>query len=873
MSATSLFLKFSAGLIVVGAVATGTGSFFAWKKVQQIQKTLPPIEQLLQYKPMEPSEIFSRSGEKIGEIFTERRYPLEYKEMNPLIVDAFIAAEDMRFFDHWGVDVIGIGRAAFRYISKSSGNVQGGSTITQQLAKNILLTRERTVERKIKDILLAIEIEKVLPKEKILELYLNTIFLGNNSYGIEAAARNYFRKGNRELNLAEATLIAGLAPAPSAYNPVEDQQKAKARQKFVLDQLTKMGRITPEQAKAAYSQKIDVFRAESPNATAAPYFFAEVRKQLDSLLESHKLSSEGYRIHTTVDLTLQQETQRIIQEKLKDFGSKRTFRGATKQHGAEFEIALKEIITQQHPEDSIVNAVVTNSFPEHGFLGIVSAKGLGLLLEEDHTWALSNSNESTATETSPSGRPSPKTFTNLLKVGDQVRVRLISRKTPTRIAQNLDSVQVLSKYLALFPKNGMKPEVKFFELADSDDVEAAAVVANGETGEVLAMVGGHDFSETQFNRASQSKRQVGSSVKPLYYAMALDHGFSPASLLDSPPIVIGDWRPENYTKEFTGRATLRRSLIQSYNIQSIQLTQALGLQKCVQHFERLGLDWDIKNGGFSLALGSGGATLVQMTQAYTPFANQGRLQQLHYISKILDRQGNVVFSWENNADKLSAAPIKKMFVEETQKQESKDGDADEPNTPHEINNTNAPRYYWKFDPKNPLQVLSPAATFSINNVLQDVIKQGTGTAAQGVSPSAGGKTGTTNAYTDAWFLGFVPGYVGGVWIGFDDPVKSLGPGSTGGKIAAPFWREIMKKVVETQPQKSLPEPEGVRWVKIDTNTGKPSQSGLSMPMVQGTEPESPHARNALGVLGVDSNTHSPESNKEDADTSALRSQF
>lgn len=854
MNLASVILRFIIGLLVLTISAAGGITYMAWQYVKEVEKKLPSAEKLITYQPIEPTQILSKDGQKIGEIFTERRYPLEYKDMNPMVVNAFVAAEDMRFFEHIGVDFNGLARAGLRFLSKSNGPVQGGSTITQQLAKNLLLTREKTVERKVKDILLAMRVEKILPKEKILELYLNTLFLGNNSYGIEAAARNYFRKSSSELSLAEASLIAGLAPAPSTYSPVENQQKAKVRQRFVLDQLLKMGKINLDQANSAYAQPLRVFRAESPNVKAAPYFFSEVKKQLDAILPQGSLAREGYSIHTTIDMTLQQEAQRIVQEKLLEYENKKTFKGPSKRLGENFDVALRELINQPQNDDETVLAIATQSFPELGAIGVVSAQGIGLLLIDDHKWLLASA--------PPIGTTPEDSFATILKPGDVVQVKRILRKTPKRLASNMDRIQSLSKYLSYFSSDTAKSEIGFFELTNVEGVEASALVANSATGEVLAMVGGHDFAVTQFNRAAQAKRQVGSSVKPLYYSMALDHGFSPASLLDSPPIVIGDWRPENYTKEFTGRATLRRSLVQSYNIQSIQLAQALGLRKCSDHFAHLGLDWDAKNGGLSLALGSGSATLVQMAQSYTPFVNEGRIQELHYISKIVDRKGQEMYSWEKNSDKLSAVPVKIPKIHEPEDPEAQNKSSDD-----------APVRFWKYDATHPKQVISPAAAFVMYNLLQDVVKFGTGTAAQGASPYAAGKTGTTNNYTDAWFLGVLPGFVGGVWVGFDDATKSMGTNAAGGKVAAPFWREIMKKVAEIYPIKPLAEPPGVRWVKVDPNTGKLSASGTSVPVIDGTEPGSPGARNALGVLGVDSNADSPSASPEETDTSALRSSF
>jgi penicillin-binding protein 1A len=854
---SSLIIKFFIGLTILGTACAGGAAYVAWQYIKSAEAKLPPVEKLTNYEPIEPTLVLARDGTKIGEIFTERRYPIAFKEMNQTIVDSFLAAEDARFFEHSGVDYFGVGRAIVHYLRQSK-NRQGGSTITQQLAKNVLLTRERTIERKLKDILLAQRIEKMIPKEKILELYLNTIFLGNNSYGIEAAARNYFRKPSRDLDLAESALIAGLAPAPSAYSPVESQQKAKARQRFVLDQLVKGGKISSTAANAAYAKPLKIFRAESPNAKAAPYFFAEVKKELEGLFSQEKLTSQGYRVYTTVDPTLQQHAQQSVENSLKAFELSRSFKGPLKRHGEQFEADLKELAERPLSDSDQVTAFVVDSYPEIGAFAIVSQSGLGLLLSDDHGWTIASSRAA--------GKSPEETFTQVLKIGDEVHVKQLDRKTPKKVSANLKKLQELGKYLKYFPQGIVKGELKYYELSDTEGIEAAALIADAKKGEVLAMVGGHDFSATQYNRATQAKRQVGSGVKPLYYSMAFDNGFSPASLIDSPPIVIGDWRPENYSKEFTGRATLRRSLVQSYNIQSIQLAQALGLQKCAQQFHKLGLDWSAQDGGLSLALGAGSATLLSMVQAYTPFANTGRISPLHYIQRVEDRKGNVVLSWDKNAEKLTPHPITASAARENKQKD------EENRTPEESESSTKVKRFWEFNPQDHLQVLSPQAAFVAATTMQEVIRQGTGTAAQGVSPFAAGKTGTTNNYADAWFMGFVPGMVGGVWVGFDDSTKSMGAGSSGGKVAAPFWQAIMAKAVELYPPQPWVEPENIRWTSVDLNTGKPIQNGIKIPAVLGAEPTSPTARNALGVLGIDSNGTSEQGN-EDHDTSALRNGF
>lgn len=845
----------------VMALVSGVGVIFVVKQyIARIDESLPPVSKLETYVPPTPTEIYSRDGEKIGELFDEKRYPVALNKISPLLIKAFLAAEDSRFYEHKGIDYQGIMRAGINYFLKK-GNKQGGSTITQQLAKNLLLTKERTFDRKIKDILLAQKIEKSFSKEKILELYLNNLFLGNNSYGVEAAARNYFRKGNKDLTLAEAAIIAGLAPAPSAYAPTDNLEKAKVRQKFVLEQMIKSHWATEADATKAFQQKLKIYRAEAPNSQAAPYFLIEVKKQLENSIKLEGLTSAGYKINTTVDMRLQRFAQTKVKEFLKIHENRKGFKGPVKRHGSNFEVAAKRIVNApvDSEDEDLERAMVVDLIPNLDAAIVVSRSGLGILIVEDHTWALKIVGKSREHKMMD--------FADVLNVGDEVNVRKINRTAPRRIAKSSERLlTIYDKYAHLYLNSQSNKELRFLRLNDTEQVEASALVMHAQTGEVLAMIGGSSFENNEFNHATQARRQVGSSVKPLYYAYAMDHGFSPASQIDSPPIVIGDWKPENYSKEFNGRTTLRTSLIQSHNISSVQIFQALGATQVSQHFRKLGLDWP--EADLSLALGSGEATLLQMVHAYSPFSNQGKLTEPLYITSIEDRDGNVLYDTTNSILRVSLAPQPKnksvkMQVGLNAKQKIK---------PESTANKK----------KADLQIISPEAAYVTMRVMQDVIRFGTGTRAAGIS-NAAGKTGTTNGYSDAWFMGVLPGLVSGVWVGFDDQRKSLGgTEGTGGRMAAPLWREIMSEVTRLYPQSEWTEPEGVTRIRIDPETGLLALGGggIVVPVVNGTEPGAPGAKNALGLSAFDKSTNSKndsednsQTESENSDTSSLRSAF
>ena len=818
----------AAGLVVL--LSLGVAVFFSYRK---LSSSLPDAKSLLSHQNSEPSVILDRDGKKIGELFDERRYPKQLDEINPLLIKCFMASEDSRFYDHHGVDWIGFTRATLHFVTRSRSK-QGGSTLTQQLAKGLLLTSERTVERKLKDILLALRIEKEMSKDQILELYLNTLFLGNQSYGVESASLNYFRKKNKSLSLAESALIAGLAPAPSAYAPNVHFQRAKVRQKFVLDQMQKLGWATPAEVKAAQNETLKIFDASNPNTKVAPYFFIEVKKILEDELKIPDLAKAGYRIHTTLDVPTQRAAVLGVQKLLKEFEGKKGFKGPIRRHGKKFHEALENMLgsvdasvaqedeelesspaesaevggakeagksakkekAAAKPEDTMT-AIVVDLIPQWDAAAVVTERGIGLLNALEHRWALRPVSQGTESGVLD--------FANILKVGDEVNVSKSAREFPTKKFSGEAAYKDLLKYQEMFSAGAEEPA--YYLLTDAEGIEASALAMEATTGNVLAMVGGESFERNQFNRATQAKRQVGSSVKPLYYSLALSHGFSPASKIDTPPLVIGDWKPENYSKEFTGRTTLRTSLIQSFNISSLQLFQALGSSKVSAHFKKYGFHWP--TGDLSVALGSGSASLLQMVQAYSPFANQGNIQQARYITKIEDRNGQSVY--ESRIRSLRIEPVPETHV------------------------------------------LSPAAAFVTTRVMQDVVRFGTGTRASGV-PFASGKTGTSNNYRDAWFLGVTPYLVGGVWVGFDDPQKSMGSEGTGGRMAAPIWREMMleayKRDLASHPKHTAdyPEPPGVSYVNVDLSSGDLSPGGTRLPMVVGSEPNSPGARNALGIM-------------------------
>ena len=813
-----LILVLGGGIVVTGAAAIG--GTLAYKYVKKIEATLPPVDKLKSYTPALPTQIFSSEGTKIGELFEEKRYPVALSEVSPLLVKSFLASEDARFYEHSGVDPQGLARAALAHFLKT-GAKQGGSTITQQLVKNVLLTRERTVERKLKDILLALKIEKSFSKDEILEMYLNTIFLGNNSYGVEAAARNYFRKSSKKLKLAEAALIAGLAPAPSAYAPTENFEKAKTRQRFVLDRLVQNGWVSKKEADDAYAETLTVHHSETPNTRAAPYFLMEVKKQLEDELQLDNLLTSGYRVQTSLNLPLQRQTQNAVSNYLEQFESKKAFHKPIARHGSQYAAVLEKLARSgwSAEDEEDIRGIVIDLNPALDIALIATQTGPGVLLAEDHRWALRAAAHKKSSNI--------QDFADILAIGDEVHLKKIESKFPKRLGKVSKFFAEHAETLKLYGMTEDNLKASTYQLTDTEGIEAAAVIMDAQSGDILSLVGGSSFQSSQFNRATQALRQVGSSVKPLYYGLAMDHGFSPASRIDSPPIVMGDWKPENYDKEFTGRTNLRTSLVHSYNISSIQLFKALGINLAANHFKKLGLPWDDVN--LAHALGAGSATLLQMVQAYSPFANSGRITEAHFIKAIENRDGETIVTATD--PRLRAAPVLTAKAQALSRTEKAIASS---NQPADANN-------------DPRQMLSPAAAYVMTRVMQDVIRFGTGSRAQGI-PFAAGKTGTTNGYTDAWFIGVTPRLVCAVWVGFDDARKSLGGEGTGGKMAAPLWKQVMEPAVKLYPSTEWKVPDNIVTVRVGFGGEKMvGTGGIAMPAVAGTEPGSSGSRDALGL--------------------------
>ncbi len=660
-------VKISVTVIMVLATATiGLGALLYVYFTQNI----PSIESLRKYDPPVITTVYADNGESIGEFFAERREVVSLSRMPNHLIQAFVAGEDSRFFQHKGIDYMAILRAFYRNIF-SGEIIQGGSTITQQVVKSLLLTPEKSFARKVREAILAYRIEKYLTKEEILHLYLNQIYLGHGAYGVAAAADSYFGKRVEDLNLAESALLAGLTQAPSKTSPYQHPELAKRRQIYVLTRMEEVGLITSDEFTKASQTLLKLASTPISYSEKVPYFLEHVRKYIEEKYGKDGLHKNGLKVYTTIDLGM----QRVAQEAL--------------------ESGLKELEKRQK----------------------------------------------------------------------------YSREAPTA------------------------------------SPEGALLCFDLESGYIKVMVGGRDYKRSQFNRATQARRQTGSSFKPIVYASALDKGYTPASVLVDAPVVFEwghqRWAPKNYGDTYMGPITLRTALTHSVNVVTVKLAQSIGIDYIRSYAQKLGITSPLYS-NLSMALGSSSLSLYELTRAYGIFANRGNDFRPIFIKKILDRNGNLL---EENL------PL----------WQSEEAAEEEP-------------------------VLNPQTAYLMTTLLQSVVQNGTGWRAKSLGRPTAAKTGTTDEFLDAWFIGYTPELLTGVWVGFDDE-RTLGENETGARAASPTWVSFMSKVLKDKPVKDFPIPEGIEFMKVDARTGElnAGKEGVLECFKEGTGPAEKAAAPSLST--------------------------
>lgn len=736
-------------------------------------RDLPDYKQLAVYEPPLMTRIHAADGRLMYEYAREHRLFVPIGATPQMMVNAFLSAEDKNFYSHPGIDMIGVARAILTNLRNITNDrrLVGASTITQQVAKNFLLTNEVSIDRKVKEAILAFRIEHAFDKDRILELYLNQIYLGRASYGVAAAALNYFNKSLDELTLAEIAYLAALPKAPNNYHPVHNIEAAIARRNWVLSRMEEDGYITARNAFLAKTAPLEVYDREETEFINADYFTEQVRRQLFDMFGEEALYEGGLSVRTSLNPEYQEIARRALRAGLIAYDRKHGWRGPMGHVKPEpiWQDALAQISRPAGMGDYKM-AVVLNLSATKATIGVDDGL-IGTLPLSEIKWARSWIN---GEKLGPRvNRPS-----DVLSAGDVIAVELV---TP----QDLGNP-------------GTTGETRLFGLRQLPEIDGAIVAMDPHTGRVLAMVGGYDFQRSQFNRATQAKRQPGSAFKPFVYAAALDDGFTPSSLILDEPFVIdqgvglGKWRPANYTKKFYGPSTLRLGIEKSRNLMTVRLAQYVGMDRIVDYARRFGVIDDMPR-ILSMALGAGETTLLKLTSGYATLVNGGKRIHPTLVDRIQDRRGRNIYRHDTRP----------------------------------CNGCSATHWRGQSEPVIPdtrETVVDPATAYQMVSILQGVVERGTGVRIRAVGKTLAGKTGTTNESRDTWFVGFSPDLAIGVFIGFDIP-RSLGERETGSNVAAPVFRDFAAEALKNQPNIPFRIPPGIRLVRVDSRTGLPAQRG------------------------------------------------
>ena len=772
---------FAAGFVVFCALAAGAG-YLIW----EVSKSLPDYKQLAQYEPPVATRIHAGDGSLLAEYARERRLFVPVTAIPPAVINAFLAAEDKSFYEHPGLDIESLARAVYQnavnFFEGGNRRLIGASTITQQVAKNFLLTSDRTIDRKMKEALLALRIEEAFTKDQILELYLNQIFLGLNSYGVAAASLNYFGKSLNDLTLAEAAYLAALPKAPNNYHPFRYSERALERRNWVLDRMLENGFITAAEHNEASAAPLNVvLRPQGTQLFSGESFAEEVRRQVQDIYGEEKLYAGGLSVRTTLDPKLQILARQAFTGGLMRFDRKRGWRGPVKQidiagdWGAA--IAPMPVAADLAPWRLAVVLDVTETGAEIGLQPRIgpdgkpeAARETGIIPLKLMKWARS------ARDGGGLG-PEVNNPSDVLAPGDVV-------------------------YVAPAPEKG------HWHLVQIPNLEGALVAMDPHTGRVLAMVGGFSYGRSQFNRAVQALRQPGSSIKPFVYAAALDNGYTPSSVVLDAPIEFtmpnGEvWRPKNYTGKYHGPSSLRRGIELSRNVMTVRLTSDMGVDKFADLAERLGI-YEKMPRMLAMALGAGETTLLKMAAAYSMFANGGRKIEATLIDRIQDRYGKTIY----RHDKRECIGCEADGWENQPEPEILD-DRDE--------------------------VVNPYTAYQITSMLEGVVERGTGQALKAIGKPVAGKTGTSNEERDSWFIGFTPDLTVGVYVGYDTP-KPMGREATGGQLAAPIVAEFMGQALKNRPAIPFRVPAGVQLIPIDPKSGQRAAYGEANVILEAFKP-------------------------------------
>lgn len=856
------------GFAVVGSglvVAVCMGIFLLWAVLN-----LPKLDNMQDYRPALGSTVLARDGRVLGEFYeNERRYPVTVEAMPAWVTSAFVAAEDDGFYHHAGIDPFGILRAFWANL-KAGQVVQGGSTITMQVAKALLLNAERSYGRKLREVLLAYKIEKNFTKQQILYLYLNQIYFGQRAYGVEAASRSYFRKGVKDITVAEAALLAGLVKAPTAYAPGRDPVRAKERQQYVIRRMHETKLITDEQYQRAVAEEVKVYPEENPNNFVAPYYLEHVRQMMLAKYGMDTVYNGGLVIEVAADYDLSASATKAVRANLEELDKRQGYRGPLAHVATEANLLelQKELRTEVMSKKFGFNVM-----PKMGAERMDRARWADYTLERMRAVDPSLADErrllqpwekyrGVVTKIDAEGK-----VATVLVGGIPTKLSIGNMRWAKRIKGNEVSNWAQITKIQETLKNGdvilVKPVLPLPEAADEPIsvsleqaplAQSALLSMEASTGYVLAMVGGYDFEHSKYNRALQGERQPGSSFKPLLYAAALDRGFTPSSIIVDSPVIFENqggssnlkWIPENNSEKFYGDTTLRTAIINSRNVPAVKLLQEVSLGYFTKYLKGLGLAGDF-SADLSLALGSKTISLLELTKIYALFPRTGMRIEPVFTLKVTDRDGKVLeeYSFKDYQREVAARWLEWKKKQEADRPASASGAAESGATAEQVSGSlseDAPAVRKgelppSFD--DPLRAMDEKTAFQMGYLLQEAVLYGTGSGAKVLKRKVGGKTGTTNDFLDAWFMGFSPEIVTGVWTGFDTP-RTLGKGEVGSRAALPAWIDYMATTLERYKVDEFPIPKGIVFVRVDSKSGTlagpGNSSGVKEAFVEGTEP-------------------------------------
>jgi penicillin-binding protein 1A len=781
------------GFLVFVALAGAGGVYYVFL---QYGRDLPDYRQLAKYEPAVMTRVHAGDGRLLAEYAVEKRIFVPIEAMPKRVINAFLSAEDKSFYSHVGIDPLGVVRAMLINVRNLGSNrrLVGASTITQQVAKNFLLTNEVSWRRKIKEAILALRIEQAFPKDRILELYMNEIFLGFRAYGVAAASLNYFNKSLGELTIAEAAFLAALPKAPNNYNPIRHPNAARTRRDWVISRMVEDGYLNAQEAESATVEPLLLRNRAETEYVYADHFAEEVRRQLEERYGENALYKGGLSVRTTLDPRLQKIADEELRKGLLAYDRRHGWRGpmANVGSGLDWRNKLADLEPPE-PLGEWVMAAVLKTDKDGADIGFVD-DSRGRIPWSQLRWARK------WLKGQKRGR-SVRSPAEVLSVGDVVAAQSIAgQPIPTRIKK----------------KKGEKVELYgegTFALRQFPAIDGALVALDPHTGRVLAMSGGYSFARSKFNRVTQALRQPGSAFKPFVYLAALSSGYSPSTMILDAPFVIDQgpglpkWRPANYTKKFYGPSTMRLGIEKSRNLMTVRLAQTIGMEKVAEFAERFHIVDELPQ-TLSMALGAGETTLLRLTTGYAMLVNGGKRITPTLIDRIQDRVGKTVFKHDRRGcvdcrvDVWTGQPV-------------------------------------PFFPDDRGQVADPSSAYQVVSMLQGVVQRGTGIRIRAIGKPLGGKTGTTNASRDAWFIGFSPDLAVGVFTGFDTP-STLGPRETGSSVAVPIFRDFMKRALDGKPAIPFRIPRGIRMVRVNAGTGQLARAGDRKVILEafkpGTEP-------------------------------------